>query len=264
MAVRWVAKRTQTRLSWAMMRPFLLVTVLLALVVQSSAIPAAPQFASATSITQASQAKTVSDPWEKEIRAFEEQDKAAPPPSDAALFIGSSSIRLWKTLASDFPEIPVINRGFGGSEIADSTRFVERIVVPYKPRLIVLYAGSNDINSGKSPTQVRGDFVDFVSKVHASLPDVMIAFISINPAQSRWSQQGRVQEANRLIADYSRRERNLVFLNSYPAFLGPNGMPQKSLYIGDNLHLSAEGYAVWKATLKPNLLGLYRSAKSTK
>src|SRR5687767_185738 len=93
-------------------------------------------------------------PFEKEIRAFEAADAKHGPTSGGVLFVGSSSIRLWTTLAKDFPELPVINRGFGGSQIADSIRYAPRIVLPYKPKTIILYAGDNDLADGKSPEQV--------------------------------------------------------------------------------------------------------------
>jgi len=108
--------------------------------------------------------------WEREIQAFEAADRGNPPPQGAVLFIGSSTIRMWKTLAQDFPEHKVLNRGFGGCQIADCTYYADRIVVPYNPRLIVLRAGGNDIAAGKSPEQVRGDFQAFVDKVRAKLP----------------------------------------------------------------------------------------------
>ena len=198
--------------------------------------------------------------WEKDIAAYEAQDRTSPPPRDAALFIGSSSIRLWKTLGTDMPEIPVINRGFGGSQIVDSTHFAERIVLPYRPRLIVMYAGSNDISAGKTPAQVLADFQAFVRKARSGLPRVTVAFVSINPSIRRWDQQERVRAANRLIKEYTRDEPRLAYLDSYASFLGPDGLPQKPLLAPDNLHLSAEGYKVWTSVLKPQILKLYRAS----
>jgi lysophospholipase L1-like esterase len=133
--------------------------------------------------------ETTAGKWETEIRTFEAADKTNPPPKGAILFIGSSSILLWKTLAGDFSEHKVINRGFGGSQIIDSVNFAGRIVLPYRPRMVVLYAGGNDINSGKSPEQVFADFQAFVKKVHATLPETRIAYIPLRPTQRdgrRW------------------------------------------------------------------------------
>lgn len=204
---------------------------------------------------------SASDKWEKDIAAFEEQDRKSPPPADAALFIGSSSFRLWTNLAQDFSEIPVINRGFGGSEIADSTHYVDRIVLPYKPRLIVMFAGTNDIAGGKQPEQVLKDFQEFVSKVRAGLPGIPIAYVSMNQTLSRWHLRDKMSEANRLIQKYTRTQRGLTFLDSATPLLGPDGKPQKSLLREDELHLNAEGYKAWKAIIKPPILKLYRRAK---
>src|SRR6185503_13157441 len=147
--------------------------------------------------------------WEKEIAAFEAQDKTNPPPKGAILFIGSSSIRLWKTLAEDFPDLKVINRGFGGSEIADSVHFLDRMVIPYEPTRIVMYAGGNDINANKTPEQVARDFKAFVAKVHAKLPKTKIAYISIAGNPARWAQVERVKRANELIREFTTTDKRL-------------------------------------------------------
>jgi lysophospholipase L1-like esterase len=200
-------------------------------------------------------------PFEKEIQAFEEKDKKSFPPADAVLFIGSSSIRRWTTLAKDFPEIPVINRGFGGSQIEDSVRYVPRIVLPYKPRLIVMYAGGNDLEGKKTPADVRDDFKAFVTQSRTGLPDVPIVYISINPSLKRLKNVEKTREANRLIEEYTRTEPRLTFINSYTPLLGPDGQPQKELLVEDGLHLSKEGYKQWTAVVKPIILKLYQEAK---
>ncbi|HEY8746736.1 MAG TPA: GDSL-type esterase/lipase family protein [Tepidisphaeraceae bacterium] len=114
--------------------------------------------------------KQGSERWEKEIAAYEAADKQNPPKQGGVVFTGASGIRMWKTLEKDFPDQAVINRGFGGSEMADSAYFADRIVTPYKPRLVVVQAGGNDINAGKSPEQVLTDFKSFVEKIRAKLP----------------------------------------------------------------------------------------------
>ncbi|MEI2724885.1 MAG: GDSL-type esterase/lipase family protein [Verrucomicrobiota bacterium] len=123
--------------------------------------------------------------WEKTIRAFEAADITNPPPQNAILLIGSSSIRKWTNAPGQFPDHRLINRGFGGSHLSDSVAFIERIVIPYQPRLVLLYAGDNDIAAGKSPAQVFADFKEFVAKVQGRLPQTRIAFIAIKPSPSR-------------------------------------------------------------------------------
>src|SRR5687768_1218909 len=157
--------------------------------------------------------------WEKDIAAFEAQDRTNPPPKNAVLFIGSSSIRLWKTLAEDFPELKVINRGFGGSQIADSIHFVDRMVVPYQPKRIVVYAGGNDINANKTPEEVARDFKAFVAKVHAKLPETRIAYISIAGNPARWAQVERVKRANELIREFTTRDKRLQFIDVFTHML---------------------------------------------
>src|ERR1041385_1402048 len=141
------------------------------------------------------------DKWEKDIAAFEQSDRTNPPPKGALLFIGSSTIKLWKTLAQDFPEHRVINRGFGGSQIVDSTHFAERIIFPYEPRMIFLRAGGNDLWAGKSAEQVFSEFKEFVRKIHAKLPNTEIVFISLSPSIARWKQADKEKALNAMVEE---------------------------------------------------------------
>lgn len=184
--------------------------------------------------------------FDGEIAAFEAKDRTNPPPKNAILFVGSSSIRLWKTLAEDFPQHKVINRGFGGSQIADSVHFAERIVFPYRPRMIVMYAGGNDINAGKTPEQVMGDFKAFVTKVRAKLPETRIAYISIAPNPARWAQVDRVRRANELIREFTATDSRLSFIDVFPHMLGEDGQPRPDIFVEDRLHMNENGYRIWK------------------
>jgi lysophospholipase L1-like esterase len=189
--------------------------------------------------------------WEKEIAAFESQDRTSPPPKGAILFVGSSSFRKWTTLAQDFPGRPVINRGFGGSEIADSTALAERIIFPYEPRLIVFYAGDNDLSAGKTVPEVVADYAAFVNKVHARLPKTRIAFVSIKPSIARWHLRDKIVAANEQIK--AMKGDGLDFIDVYPLMLGANGKPRPDLFILDGLHPSAKCYQLWAVAIKPHL-----------
>ena len=191
--------------------------------------------------------------WERAIVEFEAADKKSPPPQGAVLFIGSSSIRLWTTLATDFPGVKTINRGFGGSQLADSVYYADRIVIPYKPRLVVLFAGTNDINAGKKPEQVAADFKAFVEKVRAGLPDTRIAYLSISPAPIRWAQADKQKEANRLIKQFIDAGQNLDFIDEWNQFLGPDGKPREDLFRPDRLHSNAAGYKIRADVVRPHL-----------
>ena len=180
--------------------------------------------------------------WEQEIRAFEAADRTEPPPPGAILFVGSSTIRMWTTLAQDFPEYQVINRGFGGCQIADCTYYADRIVIPYKPQLIVLRAGGNDLQAGKTPGQVRDDFQAFVQKVRAKLPKVRIAYMTINATPARWASVEREKKANHLIKDFIAKGENLDYVDTLDATMGADGKPRAELFLKDHLHFNAKGY----------------------
>ena len=191
--------------------------------------------------------------WEPEIKKFEESDRQKPPPKSAVLFIGSSSIQLWKSLADDFPGIRVINRGFGGSEIADSTFFVDRIVIPYRPKMVVLYAGDNDLAIGRTPQQVFEDYKSFVERVHQKLPTAKIAFISIKPSPARASLLQSMKDANGMIKAYATRARKLIYIDVFTPMLGKDGSPRPELFGPDRLHMNSEGYRLWKLVVAPGI-----------
>jgi len=191
-------------------------------------------------------------PWEKEIRAFERQDARQRPPKNAVLFVGSSSIRLWK-LAESFPDLKTINRGFGGSQLADSVEFAERIVIPYRPKLIVLYAGDNDLAAGKTPEQVSADFQQFVVKVQKALPETRIAYLAIKPSIARWALVDRIRDANARIEKFIAGGERLQYVDVFQPMLGADGLPRRELFRGDGLHLNAEGYKLWAKVLRPAL-----------
>jgi lysophospholipase L1-like esterase len=191
--------------------------------------------------------------WEKEIAAYEQMDRTNPPPKGALLFIGSSTIRLWKTLAQDFPEQRTINRGFGGSEIVDSTHFAERVIFPYKPRMVFLRAGGNDLNAGKAPEQVFADFKEFVAKIHSKLAETDIVFISLSPSIARWKQADKEKAVNTKVEEFTKQTPHLKYMETYPMVLGPNGEPRSELFVADKLHFSAEGYKLLAERVRPFL-----------
>jgi lysophospholipase L1-like esterase len=191
--------------------------------------------------------------WEKEIAAYEANDKTNPPPTNGILFIGSSTIRLWSTLATDFPGEPVINRGFGGSEIADSTYYADRILFPYSPKLIFFRAGGNDIASGEAPEAVFQDFNDFVATVHAKLPATDIFYISWNPTPSRWQNRDKEKTLNDLVKDYAAHTPHLKYIEASAFVLGPDGKPRPEFFRADRLHFSPAGYKLLVKQVRPYL-----------
>lgn len=192
------------------------------------------------------------DKWEATIKKFEEADAAAKPAPGGIVFVGSSSIRLWK-LSESFPDLPAINRGFGGSHLVDSAKYADRIVTSYQPRVVVLYAGDNDIAAGKSPETIRDDYKNFAAAVRAKLPCAKIVYISIKPSPSRWKLVDKAREANRLICEAQACDRCQSFVDVWPAMLGDDGQPRPELYVADKLHMTPQGYEVWTKLLRPHL-----------
>ncbi len=180
-------------------------------------------------------------------------DHTNPPPQHAVLFIGSSAIRKWKTLASDFPGISVINRGFGGSEIHDSTYYANQIIFPYHPRAIVFFAGANDLARGMSPDEVVAEYQSFIDIIHAKQPDTPIIYLSIDPSPCRWANKASILETNHRIATIAEKSRNLAFVNILSPMLDANGNPRKDLFLRDRLHPDERGYHIWASLIRPYL-----------
>lgn len=223
-------------------------SILLMLLLSCEALPAAEPASPA-----ASPAVSRFEKWEPAVRKFEEQDAVNPPPFGGIVFVGSSSIRLWK-LEQSFPEMPVINRGFGGSQIIDSVHFAERIVVPYRPRIIAFYAGDNDTAQGKSAEEVTADFQKFADLVRCRLPGTRLLFISIKPSPSRWKLAAVQKDANESIRRICEQTPCLTYVDVWQPMLDSNGEPRAELFVADKLHLSAEGYRIWTEAIRPHLL----------
>jgi lysophospholipase L1-like esterase len=192
--------------------------------------------------------------WEPEIAAYEAADRLKLPPKEGILFIGSSTIRLWKTLAEDFPDHPVINRGFGGSEIRDATHFAERIIFPYEPRQIILRAGGNDVHGGRLPFAVANDFVEFARTVHKRLPNTEILYIGVSPAPARWGESDKYQELNRRIRQEALNMPRVGYIDSFDIGVKPDGKPRWEVFVADRLHFNAEGYKLLADRVQPYLL----------
>lgn len=191
--------------------------------------------------------------WEKDIAAFEAADRRSPPPPGGIVFTGSSSIRLWESLAQDFRGRPVLNRGFGGSMLPDVLAHLPRIVTRHRPRQVVIYCGANDINAGRSVVQVVSDAQALAAATLAALPESRVAFISIAPNPARWSQVEAVKAANRAIASWMASDPRLAFIDVYPHMLGPDGRPKPDIFVDDQLHMNAKGYAIWREVVEPHL-----------
>ena len=193
----------------------------------------------------------VAGPWASELAQFEAADRAHPPAPGGVLFVGSSSVRMWQSLSTDFPGVPVLNRGFGGSELADVVKLCDRVVLPYRPRVVVLYAGDNDIGNGRTPADVAGALQTFVSTMHRQLPATRVVYVSIKPSPARWGHVEQIREANRLARALAATDSLLRFVDVFTPMLDSTGHPRRELYQGDGLHMTLAGYAIWRQQLAP-------------
>jgi lysophospholipase L1-like esterase len=192
--------------------------------------------------------------FELAIRNFERQDKVSPPPAGATLFVGSSTFTRWKTLESEFKDCHAVNRGFGGSTIPDINRYIDRIVINYKPARIVFYAGTNDIAEGHTAQQVFDDFRSFVEKVHASLPDTQVYFISLSVAPCRLQLSKVFDQGNNLVKAYVVAKNSyLHFIDVTPVMHDKSGALRGEFFGPDNLHMTRAGYDAWMPVLRKAL-----------
>jgi len=192
--------------------------------------------------------------WQPAFAAFHDADMAAMPPSGGVVFVGSSSIRLWDDLEHQFAAAPVlVKRGFGGSTMGDCARYLSKLVLPYKPRLVVVYAGDNDLAEGRTPDQVVASFASFVSGVRAELPGTRIAYVSIKPSPLRAALMPAIRTTNAGIADLVAKTENADFIDIYSPMLDAEGQPRAELFRGDHLHLNDQGYALWRSVIAAHL-----------
>jgi lysophospholipase L1-like esterase len=193
-------------------------------------------------------------PWDAAFAAFAADDASHPHPAGGVLFVGSSSIRLWNDLEDQFKDLPVvIKRGFGGSQLSDCVKNLNRLVVRYRPRTVLVYAGDNDLAAGTPPQEVFRRFTAFVEGVHRELPETDIVYISIKPSPSRLGLMPQIRETNALIRDYADAEGKVDFVDVYTPMLDASGQPRRDLFRADALHLNAEGYALWKRVIAPHV-----------
>jgi lysophospholipase L1-like esterase len=207
---------------------------------------------SATQPTSAPTSQPI-DRYRNEIDAYLEQDRLHPPEHGGVVFVGSSSIRGWRTLKDDFRGMNVIGRGFGGSHLIDVIRHADALVLKHRPRVVVLYAGENDIASGRStPEDVARNFETFCDLIHRELPEARIVVISMKPSPKRWKEQPVYERANALLREVIVRDARLAYVDVVPLMIDPTtGLPRPELYQKDQLHMTRAGYEIWRDAVKP-------------
>ncbi len=199
--------------------------------------------------------KAQNPPFYNEIQSFKKQDSISFPPKNEILFIGSSSFTKWKDVQDYFPNYPIINRAFGGSILLDQIRYVNDIVFPYHPKQIVIYCGDNDLASSDTitPQIVFNRFKTLFEIIRSKLKKVAIVYVSIKPSPSRIKLLAKDEEANHLIKDFLSTKKHTAFADAYHPMMGADGKPIQELFIEDNLHMNAKGYAIWQKIIAPYL-----------
>lgn len=225
----------------------------------AQAVPVALTPATVTPVTlpTASPVKVSYGQWQSSFDAFARADLEKAPAKQGTLFVGSSTIRMWTTLAQDFRQLPVvINRGFGGSTMADCNRFARDLVVRYQPSQVLVYAGDNDLAEGRTPAQVLESFREFVATVRSELPGVRIDYISIKPSPSRAGLLEKARETNALIGAYVQTLPNAGYIDIFTPMMTAEGTPRPELFLGDRLHLNETGYQLWQSIIASRLTGV--------
>jgi lysophospholipase L1-like esterase len=200
-----------------------------------------------------SQEYSRSNLWQKEIDQFTEADQRQTPPNDAVLFVGSSSFRMWKNLRQDFPRYNVINRSFGGSHLEDSIHYAAQVILPYNFKTVFIYAGDNDIASGKTVERVFTDYKTLVGIIHKSNPKAKIVYVAIKPSPSRREFWEKFQQMNSLVKAETVKDKRLFLADIWTPMLTANGEPREELYLSDRLHMKPAGFAIWREVMSKHL-----------
>lgn len=190
--------------------------------------------------------------FEAEMEAFAAQDAANPPPPGVFVFIGSSSVRMWPDIGTAFPNHPVLNRGFGGSEMSHALEHFDKLVTPYQPALIVLYEGDNDLVS-KTPAAVFADYKAFTDRLALEFPDTDVVILSVKPSPSRAHLMAAQRDLNARLAELCETSPRLRFIDVFTPMLNAQGQPRPELFQSDMLHMNAAGYAIWNSLVGPAL-----------
>jgi lysophospholipase L1-like esterase len=193
-------------------------------------------------------------PYYLEIETFKKADSLQMPLKNGILFVGSSSLRMWKDLETTYKTYNSINRGFGGSNLEQAIYYADDIIFPYQPKQIVIYSGENDIAEGTSPEITFDRFKILFKLIRKKLPEVFISYISVKPSVSREKWMPQMIYTNELIKSYLSAQAKTSFIDVYHPMLQPNGKPMNDIFLADNLHMNSKGYEIWKKAITPFLI----------
>lgn len=187
--------------------------------------------------------------YEDEVRHLENKAIHSPDERQRVVFYGSSSVRLWETLAQDFPQVHVINQGFGGSTLAACAWYFDRLVLPQKPGAIICYAGDNDLGDGRHPEEVFLFLQALLRKVRLNFGNIRFTYLSIKPSIARWHLINQIKYTNLLAQQELSRDPDCRYVDIFYPMMDEKGNPKRELFEEDGLHLSGQGYWLWKQIL---------------
>ncbi len=195
-------------------------------------------------------------PFYNEVQGLKKKDSISYPAPNSILFTGSSSFTKWTDVQQYLPGYKIVNRAFGGSSIPDLIRYADEVIIPYNPKQIVIYCGDNDLASSDTitPEMVRNRFLILYDKIRQKLPQTNLLFVSLKPSPSRSRLMDKMVITNLLIEQFLQGKKNAAFADVYHPMLLPDGKPNPALFVEDNLHMNAAGYAIWKRVLQPYFL----------
>ncbi|PZX55968.1 lysophospholipase L1-like esterase [Algoriphagus ratkowskyi] len=169
----------------------------------------------------------------------------------SVVFTGSSSVRMWKNLQEQFPEVSIINSAFGGSRADQLLIHLEQTVLRYAPSKVFIYEGDNDINSGQEVSEVMENLNELVTKIHAKYPSTIVNLIAAKPSPSRWDKKVSYLALNDMIRQFATTHDNVHFVNVWDIMLDDSGKPRADIFLGDELHMNEKGYELWKEIFIP-------------
>ncbi|NVJ84741.1 MAG: G-D-S-L family lipolytic protein [Algoriphagus sp.] len=185
-------------------------------------------------------------PFESEVKEITQRIKREGYQVGSTLFTGSSSIRLWESLQTDFREYPILNTGFGGSKASDLKRHLYPLVLQFKPARVFIYEGDNDIQAGLSPEEIMGDLEQIVLRIQVVDPATQVFLISAKPSPSRWDKKENYLKLNEVMKAYCEKKEGVEFVDVWNIMLNEQGKPISTIFIEDQLHMNKEGYDLWK------------------
>lgn len=192
--------------------------------------------------------------FEQEVKNFDRLDSIEQVKPGSNLFVGSSTIRLWKDISDYFPGSYIINRGFGGSTYADLLHYADRAIMPYKPARIFIYEGDNDIHFGVPTDTILKQAITLRKKIAAAFPDVPVVFISAKPSISKWHLRDQYITLNKALKKYAAKEKLTSFADVWTPMLDKDKVVFQDIFLKDNLHMKAKGYQIWQKVLEPYLV----------